>query len=83
MMLFCGEGIKRVIPENRVFDIFQYGNQISIHYDNGEYVQMEDGTYVKKISTATVHYPDDDDATAVMREYFKACEKRKGAFFFG
>lgn len=71
-----------VIPLSRVFDIWSSECAININYDGGELVEVE-GTYQKKLETVRIKFDSSDDVDKAMRQFYKACNDGKNAFFFG
>lgn len=72
MLLFMGNESKLAIPLQRVYYISQTQNKISIVFDNGESPDAK-----------TINFDNEEFASESMRNFYMACEKNKGAFYFG
>lgn len=71
-----------IIPSFRLYDIWAVGCRIHINYDSGELIEVE-GTYQKKIETVSVVLDNEDVVNKLLRQFYKACNNKAGAFFFG
>ena len=71
-----------IIPSFRLYDIWAVGCRININYDSGELIEVE-GTYQKKVETASVVLDNEDAVNKLLRQFYKACNNKAGAFFFG
>lgn len=87
MLLFCCpnnmSGCDRIIvPLERVYEIYSFGCDIYVNYDNGELVETE-GKFLKKIESIKMTFDSADDANKIFRQFYKACSVNAGAFYFG
>lgn len=71
-----------IIPISRLYDIWSLGCRININYDSGELLEIE-GTYQKKIETVSVVLDNEDAVNKLLRQFYKACNNKAGAFYFG
>lgn len=83
MMLFFGGEIKTAIPESRVFKMMLVGKELTVFYNSGDISWIDDNTTVPQLGDITVRYDTEELAVQNFRDYFAACEKKKGAFYFG
>lgn len=79
MMLFFDN---IVIPERRLIDIVVRENVIVVNYDGGDLLEVA-GTFQKKIESVRVVCDCADDAMKIKRQFYKACDAGKNAFYFG
>lgn len=73
---------KVVIPFERVFNIWASGCNINISYDSGEFTEVE-GNFLPKIEILYIHYNNADEVNKIIRQFYKACNDDKKAFYFG
>ena len=71
------------IPYNRILEIIQNDDTIKISYDSKEYTWLDEEKFVPKTNSQNIKFDSVDLANEQMRSFYKACEQRKGAFFFG
>jgi len=86
MLLFTNYlGIRIIIPLNRVYEIKASGKTITIDYDGGEitYLDNEGSAVAPKVETIRINFENEDELDKIMRQFYKACNNKAGAFFFG
>lgn len=85
MIVFFGDKVKFAVPESRIFNIIQSGNIVKISYSSGEITWLGDSgdSVAPKIENYLVKYESEELAIKNFRDYYVACETRKGAFYFG
>lgn len=86
MLLFTNYlGIRIIIPLNRVYEIKASGKTITIDYDGGEitYLDNEGSAVAPKVETIRINFETEDELDKIMRQFYKACNNKAGAFFFG
>lgn len=86
MLLFTNYlGIRIIIPLNRVYEIKASGKTITIDYDGGEitYLDNEGSAVAPKVETIKINFESEDELDKIMRQFYKACNNKAGAFFFG
>jgi len=71
-----------IIPVGRIYDIWAANCHININYDSGELIETELG-YQKKLETITVVFNSADEVNKILRQFYKACNNKAGAFYFG
>lgn len=72
------------IPLSQVVKIVFFSKTISIHYFNGEYVDLEfgDGRF-PRVEIKDLKFDSEDDVVRLKRQFYKACSEGKKAFYFG
>lgn len=86
MLLFTNYlGIRIIIPLNHVYEIKASGKTITIDYDGGEitYLDNEGSAVAPKVETIKINFESEDELDKIMRQFYKACNNKAGAFFFG
>jgi len=78
MMLFAGS---EVIPSSRLIKILFLDNQILIHYDAGELIDIE-GTMYPRLEVKTLKFESADEVNKIKRQFYKACASSQNVFYF-
>lgn len=74
---------KYCIPESRIYDINSIDNVVNISYFDGTREPEPEGVWVEKVAVLKVHYDSPDDAANAIKNFYKACFNKYGAFYFG
>lgn len=83
MMIFFGDESKVAIPSSRIYKVLLSGNKITVYYDGGDISWLNENVAVPQILDATIYYESAELATKNFRDYYAACDLKKGAFYFG
>ena len=84
MMIFFNKfnGITAV-PDNRILEIWQHENIISISYDIKEYTWLDEEKYVPKPTVIDVHLESEESAVNILKKFYTACKNNEKTFFIG
>lgn len=81
MLIFTGKDDRLVIPLERVYNIVTNGCRVVINYDCGDAIY--EGQKISRIETVGINFDSGDEVDKVMRQFYKACNNKVGAFYFG
>jgi len=82
MMVFFGAKMKVAIPESRIYKIVLNENSITMYYDGGDIININDYISAPAIEDITFKFDTEELALETFRSYYEACEKGKNAFYF-
>lgn len=83
MVIFFGQAMKVAVSLDKLSHIIQQGNRIQIFFYSGYTTIGPYDATVPKMECKSIHYETDKLAETVMRNFYTACEKGKGAYYFG
>lgn len=83
MIVFFGDSTKVAIPDNRIYKVVLSGNKITVYYDGGDITWLTESVAVPQILNAVIYFDSEELATKNFRDYYTACDLKKGAFYFG
>lgn len=84
MLLFLnGDNGRIIIPSERLYNIVAVSCSVVVNYEGGEMCWVDDNNLVPKIETVRVTFNSPDEVDKIIRQFYKACNNKVGAFFFG
>lgn len=87
MMIFAIKKTETVIiPSQHIFKVHLLNKTLTIVFDSGESVMIDDGTgrsvAVPKVSTFQIIYDSIESAQKKIRSYYTACKNNDNVFIF-